>query len=60
MRGRVAASGEAIRGFDPPTKRFTALPFGSGDAAVRPPLRRPGEIRGTESAVDRLIVLKTG
>ena len=49
----------AIVRFDPATERFQAFPFKSAGADVRQLLGRPGEVWGAESALDRLIVLKT-
>jgi virginiamycin B lyase len=46
--------------FDPATETFTVYPLPSSDAAVRQILGRPGEIWGAESAVDKLIVIRTG
>lgn len=51
--------GNAIVMFDPETEEFTSYPLPSPDAAVRQILGRPGEIWGAESAVDKLIVIRT-
>jgi virginiamycin B lyase len=46
--------------FDPATETFTSYPLPTGGAAVRQILGRPGEVWGAESAVDKLIVIRTG
>jgi hypothetical protein len=51
--------GRYIVGFDPHTKIFTAFPSGRGNANVRKLLGRRGEVRGTESGIDRLVVIET-
>ena len=45
--------------FDPATETFTTFELPSPEAAVRQILGRPGEIWGAESAVDKLVVIKT-
>jgi virginiamycin B lyase len=45
--------------FDPGTETFTTFELPSPDAAVRQILGRPGEIWGAESAVDKLVVIRT-
>jgi virginiamycin B lyase len=49
----------AIVRFDPITETFTAFELPSPDAAVRQILGRPGEIWGAESAVDKIVVIRT-
>jgi virginiamycin B lyase len=49
----------AILRFDPVREHFTAYELPSPEAAVRQILGRPGEIWGAESAVDKLIVIRT-
>jgi virginiamycin B lyase len=46
--------------FDPATETFTSFELPSSDAAVRQILGRPGEIWGAESAVDKIVVIRTG
>jgi virginiamycin B lyase len=46
--------------FDPASETFTALPLDDAGASVRQLLGRPGEVWGAESAVDRLVVVRTG
>ena len=46
--------------FDPTTKTFTMFELPSPQAAVRQILGRPGEIWGAESAVDKIVVIRTG
>jgi virginiamycin B lyase len=45
--------------FDPTSETFTTFELPSPDAAVRQILGRPGEIWGAESAVDKLVVIRT-
>ena len=45
--------------FDPATETFTSFELPSLDAAVRQILGRPGEIWSAESAVDKIMVLRT-
>jgi virginiamycin B lyase len=49
----------AIVRFDPASETFTSFELPSPDAAVRQILGRPGEIWGAESAVDKIVVLRT-
>jgi virginiamycin B lyase len=49
----------AIVRFDPRTERFRTIRLPSRDAAVRQLLGRPGQLWGAESAVDRLVVIRT-
>ena len=49
----------AIVRFDPRTLRFRSIPIPSGDAAVRQQLGRRCEVWGAESAVDKLVVVRT-
>jgi len=51
--------GNAIVRFDPRTQRFRSLPLPMPDAAVRQLLGRPGELWGAESAVDRILLVRT-
>ena len=46
--------------FDPTSEEFTVFELTSPNASVRQILGRPGEIWGAESAVDKLIVIRTG
>ena len=46
--------------FDPTSETFTTFELPSSDAAVRQILGRPGEIWGAESAVDKIVVIRTG
>ena len=46
--------------FDPTSETFTTFELPSAEAAVRQILGRPGEIWGAESAVDKIIVIRTG
>jgi virginiamycin B lyase len=50
----------AIVRFDPASGTFTSFKLPSPDAAVRQILGRPGEIWGAESAVDKIVVIRTG
>lgn len=50
----------AIVRFDPASETVTAFQLSSPGAAVRQILGRPGEIWGAESAVDKLVVIRTG
>ena len=52
--------GNSLVSFDPATENFTVYELPSPNAAVRQILGRPGEIWGAESAVDKLIVIRTG
>ena len=45
--------------FDPASESFTSFPLQSPNAAVRQILGRPGEIWGAESAVDKIVVIRT-
>jgi virginiamycin B lyase len=49
----------AILRFDPTSERFESFPLPSPNGAVRQILGRPGEIWGAESAVDKLVVIRT-
>jgi virginiamycin B lyase len=49
----------AIVRFDPRTLRFRRIPIPSADAAVRQQLGRRCEVWGAESAVDKLVVVRT-
>ncbi|HEX9389357.1 MAG TPA: hypothetical protein VF918_23730 [Anaerolineales bacterium] len=49
----------AIVRFDPASETFTSFELPSPDAAVRQILGRPGEIWGAESAVDKIVVIRT-
>ena len=49
----------AIVRFDPRTLRFRSIPIPSADAAVRQQLGRRCEVWGAESAVDKLVVVRT-
>ena len=49
----------ALVRFDPTSETFTTFELPSPDAAVRQILGRPGEIWGPESAVDKLVVIRT-
>ena len=49
----------ALVRFDPRQETFEAFPLPSAGAAVRQILGRPGEIWGAESAVDKLVVIRT-
>lgn len=48
----------AIVRFDPPTETFMSFPAESQPAEVRQLAGRPGEVRGAESAADRLVVIR--
>jgi virginiamycin B lyase len=50
----------ALARFDPASETFTAFPLPSPDAAVRQILGRTGEIWVAESAVDKIVVIRTG
>jgi virginiamycin B lyase len=50
----------ALVRFDPQTENFDAFPLASASAAVRQMLGRPGEVWGAESAVDKLVVARSG
>ncbi|MBI5668129.1 MAG: lyase [Chloroflexi bacterium] len=50
----------ALVRFDPADETFTAFPLPTASAAVRQILGRPGEVWGAESAVDKLVVIRTG
>lgn len=52
--------GNALVRFDPTTETFTTFELPSPEAAVRQILGRPGEIWGAESAVDKILVIRTG
>jgi virginiamycin B lyase len=45
--------------FDPVAETFTSLPLDDAGAAVRQLLGRPGEVWGAESALDRLVVVRS-
>ena len=49
----------AIVRFDPATETFASLELPSAGAAVRQLLGRPGEVWGAESAVDKLVVVRS-
>jgi virginiamycin B lyase len=49
----------AIVRFDPASETFTSFKLPSHDAAVRQILGRPGEIWAAESAVDKIVVIRT-
>jgi virginiamycin B lyase len=49
----------AIVRFDPLTEAFQSFPSDANPANVRQLLGRPGEVWGAESAVDRLVVVRT-
>ncbi|HKG53595.1 MAG TPA: hypothetical protein VKB04_05005 [Anaerolineales bacterium] len=49
----------ALVRFDPASETFTSFELPSPDAAVRQILGRPGEIWGAESAVDKIVVIRT-
>ena len=49
----------ALVRFDPASETFTSFPLPSPNAAVRQILGRPGEIWGAESAVDKIVVIRT-
>jgi virginiamycin B lyase len=49
----------AIVRFDPVLEHFTVYELPSPEAAIRQILGRPGEIWGAESAVDKLVVIRT-
>jgi virginiamycin B lyase len=50
----------AIVRFDPQSETFTSYPFNGSFAGVRQMLGRPGEVWAAESAVDKLVVIRTG
>jgi len=50
----------AIVRFDPTSETFESLELPSAGAAVRQLFGRPGEVWGAESAVDRLVVVRSG
>jgi virginiamycin B lyase len=50
----------ALVRFDPATGRFASFPLPTAEARVRQLLGRPGELWGAESAVDKLVVARTG
>jgi virginiamycin B lyase len=49
----------ALVRFDPASETFISFPLPSPEAAVRQILGRPGEIWGAESAVDKIVVIRT-
>ena len=49
----------ALVRFDPATRRFTTVRLPSPDASVRQLLGRRGELWGAESAVDKLVVVRS-
>ena len=62
-QGRVWVSDFGVNSlvrFDPTSETFTTFELPSPDAAVRQIPGRPGEIWGAESAVDKIIVIRTG
>ena len=52
--------GDAIHSFDPVTEQFETFDPASSNTQVRQLLGRPGEVWGAGSAVDTLIVIRTG
>jgi virginiamycin B lyase len=52
--------GNSLVRFDPTSETFTTFELPSPEAAVRQILGRPGEIWGAESAVDKIVVIRTG
>lgn len=52
--------GNALVRFDPERERFERFELPSAGANVRQLLGRPGEVWGAESAVDKLVVARTG
>jgi len=50
----------ALVRFEPASETFTVFPLPSDSAAVRQILGRPGEVWAAESAVDKLVVVRTG
>ena len=48
----------AIVRFDPTSERFDSFPMPHTPANVRQLLGRPGEVWGSESAADRLVVVR--
>ena len=51
--------GDALVRFDPGTEEFRVFPWPTSGARVRQLLGRPGEVWGTGSAIDTVIVLRT-
>lgn len=51
---------DALVRFDPDEQEFRIFPWPTPGAEVRQLLGRPGEVWGAGSAIDRLIVLRTG
>jgi virginiamycin B lyase len=49
----------ALVRFDPASERFDQFPLPTADSRVRQLLGRPGELWGTASAVDKLVVART-
>jgi virginiamycin B lyase len=49
----------ALVRFDPATEEFTTYPLPSDPGEVRQLHGRPGEVWGAESAVDKLVVVRT-
>lgn len=49
----------ALVRFNPETEEFDTFPLPSRSAAVRQLLGRPGEVWGAESAVDKLVMIRT-
>ena len=49
----------AIVRFDPTAEAFTVLDLPTSGASVRQLLGRPGEVWGAESAVDKVVLVKT-
>ena len=49
----------ALVRFDPASETFSSFELPSAESAVRQILGRPGEIWGAESAVDKLVVIRT-
>jgi len=51
--------GDALVRFDPTAEEFTVFPWPTPGAQVRQLLGRPGEVWGTGSAIDTVIILRT-
>jgi virginiamycin B lyase len=51
--------GNALVRFDPTREAFDVFPLSERNASVRQLLGRPGEVWGAESAVDKLVVVRT-
>jgi virginiamycin B lyase len=52
-------SSNAIVRFNPLVEEFQSFPFPSPDAKVRQLLGRTGEILGAESAIDKIVIIRT-